>query len=207
MPHVVERQLGRTGQQVVYEGAPWTFRVCGVLLSTSSYQGLAAQAKFSVRDETGQDTSPTAADFRRGRVLFPRADRGHIDEVLQLLTQNTELDPILALAAEVQDDTSYFTPVGELQHELAPRREDRDQPEISPHHSRRADARGAIRHDAPPQPNGPGQSRAAGRHCALRKWRNRCAFRPTRASVQSRPRAAPPPAPRPPPHAQSPCRR
>jgi len=131
MPHVVERQLAATQQQVVYAGEPWTFRVRGVLLSTSSYEGLTAQAKFAVRDETGQDASPSEADFRRGRVLFPRADRGHIDEVLRLLTQDTELDPVLALAAEVLDDTSYFTPLDELQHEVALRREDRDQSECA----------------------------------------------------------------------------
>ncbi|WP_295443096.1 hypothetical protein [uncultured Thiodictyon sp.] len=131
MPHVVERQLATSNQQVVYAGEPWTFRVRGVLLSTSSYEGLTAQAKFAIRDETGQDVNPTMQDFGRGRVLFPRADRSHIDDILRLLTQDTELDPVLALAAAVLDDTSYFTPEGELQHEVALRRGDCDQPECT----------------------------------------------------------------------------
>ena len=129
MPHVLERQLATSAQPILYEGEPWTFRVRGALLSTSSYEGLAAQAKFRVHDETGLDRPPSEDDFGRARVLFPRPDRSHIDTLLSLLIADTPLDPVLALAAAVLDQSTYFTPEGELQHELALRRMERDQSE------------------------------------------------------------------------------
>ncbi|HYN78070.1 MAG TPA: hypothetical protein VES73_09795 [Lamprocystis sp. (in: g-proteobacteria)] len=129
LPHVVEYQLATTGQSVTYQGEPWTFRVRGALVSTASFASLSAQAKFQVRDAFGNSSKPTEADFRRGRVLFPRDDTGYIDQVLTLLTQDTEMDPILALAAQVLEPTSYFTPVGELQHELRLRQDERNQPD------------------------------------------------------------------------------
>ncbi len=129
MPHVLERQLAATDQPILYAGEPWSFRVRGVLLSTSSYEGLAAQAKFRVRDAKALDWAPSEEDFGRGRVLFPRPDRSHIDAVLRLLTGDTALDPVLALAAAVLDQSCYFLPDGELQHELALRRLEREQSE------------------------------------------------------------------------------
>ena len=129
LPHVVERQLTATSQTVTYQGAPWTFRVRGVLVSTASFTSLSTQAKFQVRDAVSNSAKPTEADFRSGRVLFPRDDTGYIDEVLTLLTEDTAIDPILALAAQVLEPTSYFTPAGELQHELRLRQEERNQPD------------------------------------------------------------------------------
>ncbi len=129
MPHVVERSLAATSQTVAYRGEPWTFRVRGVIVSTSSLDSLKDQPKFRVRDETGKSVPACEADFRRGRILFPHGGTDYIDEVLSLLTQDREMDPILALAAEVLDDAGYFTPVGELQHELVLRKDERDQPD------------------------------------------------------------------------------
>ena len=46
MPHVVERQLAASGQKVEFEGEEWTFRIRGVLVSTSSFASLSTQASF-----------------------------------------------------------------------------------------------------------------------------------------------------------------
>lgn len=130
MPHVVERQLAASGQKVEFEGAEWTFRVRGVLVSTSAFASLTAQAKFNLNDEDGQSVPPSEADFRRGRIVFQCTDTAaYIDDVLQLLTEDTPIDHMLSLSARLFDDSDYFTPVGEVEHDLALRRNEKAQTE------------------------------------------------------------------------------
>ena len=118
-PHVVERQLTANGQRVEFAGQPWTFRVRGVLVSTSAYPTLTAQAKFHLNDEDGRLVAPTEADFRRGRIVFQRPNPSYIADCLRLLTEDSDLDRLLALTAHLFDDPGYFVPMGEEGHDLA----------------------------------------------------------------------------------------
>ncbi|MDP2823464.1 MAG: hypothetical protein Q8O52_12420 [Sulfuritalea sp.] len=129
MPHAVERQLAASGQKVEFEGEEWTFRVRGVLVSTSSFASLSTQAKFYLHDDEGKLAPPTEADFKRGRIVFQRPDTAYIDDVLQLLTEDTDVDQLLSLSALLFDNNAYFTPVGELEHDLALRHEENTQTE------------------------------------------------------------------------------
>lgn len=129
MPHVVERQLAASDQKVEFEGQEWTFRVRGVLVSTSSLSSLVAQAKFKLRDEEGNDVSPTEADFKRGRIVFQKADTAYIDDVLQLLTEDSVVDHLLRQSALLFDNSAYFAPSGELEHDLALRHDENIQTE------------------------------------------------------------------------------
>ena len=124
MPHVIERQLSAAGQQVEYQGEIWTFRIRGVLVSTSPFATLKDQAKFNVINGQGQSVAPTMADFRRARIVFQHATPPHtyIDEVLGLLTEDGYLDELLAKTAQLFDTSSYFEPAGEAEHDLALRR-------------------------------------------------------------------------------------
>jgi len=124
IPHVVERQLAASGQEVEFAGRTSTFRVRGVLVSTSSLASLSAQAKFNVRDDEGRNASPGAADFRRSRIVFPRTDTSHIDDVLQLLCRDSTLDHLLAVSATLFDNSAYFTPSGKVEHDLALRHQE-----------------------------------------------------------------------------------
>lgn len=122
VPYVVERQLAASGQQVTYAGQPWTFRVRGLLLSNSTYAALAAQAKFEVRNAAGRSQPPSLADFGRGRIVFQSQnvrDRDYIAEVLQRLTEDSEIDHLLHCTALLFDREHYFTPKGEAEHDLA----------------------------------------------------------------------------------------
>ncbi|EXI68860.1 MAG: hypothetical protein AW08_00682 [Candidatus Accumulibacter adjunctus] len=119
MPHVVERQLAASGQKVEFAGQTWTFRVRGVLVSTSSLASLSAQAKFNVRDDEGRNASPGEADFGRARIVFPKSGTSYIDEVLHLLWHDSSLDHLLAVSATLFDHSAYFAPAGEVEHDLA----------------------------------------------------------------------------------------
>ena len=129
MPHMVEQQLAASKQKVVFEGEEWTFKVRGVLVSTSSFAALSTQAKFNLNDDTGKLVSPSEADFKRGRIVFQRADLAYIDEVLQLLTEDSVTDNILQSSALLFDKHAYFIPSGELDHDLALRYEENTQTE------------------------------------------------------------------------------
>lgn len=129
VPHVVERQLASSGQKVEFEGEEWTFRVRGVLVSTSALASLTAQAKFNLNDEDGNLVPPTEADFKRGRIVFQKPDTVYIDDVLRLLTDDTAIDHLLSLSARLADSKAYFTPSGEFEHDLALRREENVQTE------------------------------------------------------------------------------
>jgi hypothetical protein len=141
MPHVVERQLAASGTsksgsrrpdsglKVEFEGDEWTFRVRGVLVSTSSFESLTAQAKFNLNDDEGRSSAPTEDDFRRGRIVFQRPGTAYIEDVLQLLSEDSLVDDLLGLSARLFDGDSYFVPSGEFEHDLALRHEEPTQPE------------------------------------------------------------------------------
>ncbi|GAB2898565.1 hypothetical protein GCM10027046_30570 [Uliginosibacterium flavum] len=130
MPHVVERQLLASGQPVEFEGEVWNFRVRGVLASTSSLDSLSAQAKFKINDENGLSVFPDEGDFMRARIVFQKpGTRPYIEDVLRLLTQDSSVDEVLKLSAQVFDAQSYFIPVDELGHDLALRHAEHGQSE------------------------------------------------------------------------------
>jgi hypothetical protein len=129
MPHVVERQLAASGQKVEFEGEEWTFRIRGVLVSTSSFASLSTQAKFYIHDAEGKLVAPSEADFKRGRIVFPKPDIAYIDDVLALLTQDSAVDHLLRLSALLFDNSTDFTPSGELEHDLALRHDEHSQTE------------------------------------------------------------------------------
>jgi len=124
MPHVVERQLAAHGEQVVYQGRNWTFRVRGVLLSTSPYASLSLHDKFNINGEGGVHLPPAEDDFRRGRIVFQRPDIHYIDSVLALLTEDSQIDQLLKLAARLFDNPVSFAPASENAFELALRFEE-----------------------------------------------------------------------------------
>lgn len=124
MPHVVERQLAGSGQKVEFEGEEWTFRIRGVLVSTSPFTSLSLQAKFNIFDDEGNAVTPTEPDFKQGRIVFQKSDTAYIDDVLELLTKDSTVDHILSLLARLFDNNTHFTPSGELEHDLALRNDE-----------------------------------------------------------------------------------
>lgn len=82
MPHVVKRQLGVDGLQVAYEGEEWTFRIRGVLVSTTSYASLSEQAKFAAHNEHGKLVAPSLEDFRQGRIVFQERKQEYIGRLV-----------------------------------------------------------------------------------------------------------------------------
>lgn len=122
MPHVVERQLGADGLRVSYEGDEWTFRIRGVLVSTSSYASLSEQAKFAVLNHHDKPMAPTLDDFRHGRIVFQERRKEYIGQMLELLTTDTLLDQAFKRTAALFDADSYFVPSDEGDHDLLIRR-------------------------------------------------------------------------------------
>jgi hypothetical protein len=129
MPHVVERQLAASGQKVEFEGEEWTFRIRGVLVSTSSFASLSNQAKFYVHDADGKLVAPSEEDFKQGRIVFQKPDTDYIDDVLELLTKDTIIDNLLRQSAVLFDSGTHFNPSGELEHDLALRHDEHSQTE------------------------------------------------------------------------------
>lgn len=109
MPHVIEQQVGVAGHHIDIEGNGWQFRIRGVLLSTSSYEQLQQQAKFNVSDASGVDVTPSKAAMRRGRILF-QEDADYIEQVLDLLINDTEVDVLLRRAAEIFESNTAPPP-------------------------------------------------------------------------------------------------
>lgn len=112
MPHVVEQKM--EGLPLLCEGEEWTFRVRGVLISTTSLLGLKDQAKFYVRNETGGEAPPEEVDCNRARIIFPKDQPDYIETVLKRLTEDDELDGLLKDAARL-----YHAPAFEPNHEAA----------------------------------------------------------------------------------------
>lgn len=129
MPHVVNLQLGEEGEALEYEGEEWTFRVRGVLVSTSSLESLTAHAKFKLRDEMGNGVAPTEDDFRRARIVFQRDDVSYIDSVLDLLLHDTGMDKIVAAAAHLHHSPDTFALGDEVSYDLALRLDESEQSE------------------------------------------------------------------------------
>lgn len=98
MPFVIEQQLGVAGRNIDIGGESWRFRIRGVLLSTSSWNQLQQQAKFKVNNATGGDATPSKDAMRRGRIVF-QEDAGYIEQILDLLINDTEVDVMLERAA------------------------------------------------------------------------------------------------------------
>lgn len=129
MPHVVDLQLGEQGESLEYEGEEWSFRVRGVLISTSSLESLTTHAKFKLRNEMGISVAPTEDDFRRARIVFQRNDVGYIDSVLDLLMHDTEMDRIVEAAARLHHAPDSFEPCDEVSFDLALRLDESEQSE------------------------------------------------------------------------------
>ena len=117
MPHVIEQKM--EGLPLVWEGEQWTFRVRGVLISTTSLLGLTQQAKFSIFNESGKDIQPDEADFNRARIVFPTMNTSYIETVLNLLTEDNELDGLLRNVARICHARQTFTPNSEADYDLA----------------------------------------------------------------------------------------
>lgn len=98
MPFVIEQQLGVAGRNIDMGGEKWTFRIRGVLLSTSSWDQLQQQAKFKVSDAGNVDVTPTKDAMRRGRIVF-QEDADYVEQVLDLLVNDSEVDVMLERAA------------------------------------------------------------------------------------------------------------
>ncbi len=118
MPHVVEQNFIASDQKVVWEGDEWCFRIRGVLVSTSSLEGLSAHAKFNLRDESGNDASPTENDFEQARIVFQKEDTSYIKKVLTLLVEDTPMDNV-AISAAKSRTIEPFEPKNEIDYDLA----------------------------------------------------------------------------------------
>jgi hypothetical protein len=121
--------MAASGQKVEFEGKEWTFRIRGLLVSTSSFASLSTQAKFHIHDADGRFVAPSEADFKRARIVFQKPDTAYIDEVLELLTQDTIIDHLLRQSAVLFDSSTHFSPSGEMEHDLALRYDEYSQTE------------------------------------------------------------------------------
>lgn len=131
MPFVIEQQLGVAGRNIDIGGEPWRFRIRGVLLSTSSWDQLQQQAKFKVSDATGSDATPSKDAMRRGRIVF-QEDTGYIEQVLNLLVEDSGVDVMLERAAVL------------FHSDAAPQARDHRDAYLHVEHRRHLDSHGAF---------------------------------------------------------------
>lgn len=131
MPHVIDLQLGEQGDSLEYEGEEWTFRVRGVLVSTSSLESLTEQGKFKLHDKMANSVAPTEDDFKRARIVFQGQgkDVSYIDSVLDLLLHDTEMDKIVEAAAHLLHAPDAFKFSNEISYDLALRLDESEQSE------------------------------------------------------------------------------
>lgn len=108
MPHVQERQIAASRQALEIAGQPWTFRVRGVLLSTTASDLLASQGKFRIKTAEGASAPPNRHDFGQRRIIFQPVtsaettpDHRYIEDVLKSLVEDAELDRRMAYCAEI----------------------------------------------------------------------------------------------------------
>jgi hypothetical protein len=135
-PHVLERQLAASQQQLVIDGVPWTFRVRGVLLSTTTFTVLASQGKFRIKTAEGASALPNRHDFAQGRIIFQPVnsaatslDNQYIEDVLMRLVQDAELDHCMACCAEIlETQDSHVANSDEVKPLLTFIKQNRDQP-------------------------------------------------------------------------------
>ncbi|MFZ4703620.1 MAG: hypothetical protein ACOYMG_26555 [Candidatus Methylumidiphilus sp.] len=76
------------------------------------------QAKLYVRNESGVDASPEEADFNRARIVFPKDKAVYIETVLNLLTEDNDLDKLLGDAALAYHRNDNFVPHDEAGYDL-----------------------------------------------------------------------------------------
>lgn len=114
--HFLHEELG----PVTIDGQPWTFRIRGVLVSTSGFDGLREQRKFLVRDADDVTHPPNRQQFSQARIVFqePRAD-DYIPDVLRLLVEDNDLDDVLKLGAEFFGKSAPVHFTSEVQADLA----------------------------------------------------------------------------------------
>ena len=116
VPHFLHDEIG----PVTVGDQTWTFRIRGVLVSTSSFDGLREQRKFLVRDANHDTHPPTKEQFAQARIVFQeaRAD-DYIPEVLRLLIEDNDLDEVWKLAAEFYGKSAPVQFASEIQADLA----------------------------------------------------------------------------------------
>lgn len=116
VPHFLHEEIG----PVTIDGQPWTFRIRGVLVSTSSFDGLREQRKFLVRDGDDVTHPPTKDQFSQARIVFqePRAD-DYIPDVLRLLIDDNDLDEVMKFGAEFFGKSAPVHFTSEVQADLA----------------------------------------------------------------------------------------
>lgn len=121
MPHLIERQLGVADAKVEFEGHPWTFRIRGVLLSTSPYGDLEKQAKFKVTDAQLLDVFPPKSSMKSGRILFQEDGQDYIEQMLDMLVEDSSLDMVMKKAARLLSnfDAAPFEPRDHVEAYLA----------------------------------------------------------------------------------------
>lgn len=116
VPHFLHDEIG----PVTIDGKPWTFRIRGVLVSTSSFDGLREQRKFLVRDLNDVTHPPTKYQFAQARIVFQeQLAEDYIPDVLRLLTEDNELDEVLKLGAEFFGKSAPVKFSSEMQADLA----------------------------------------------------------------------------------------
>ena len=116
VPHFLHEEIG----PVTIDAQPWTFRIRGVLVSTSSFDGLREQRKFLVRDGDDVTHPPTKEQFAQARIVFQeqRAE-DYIPDVLRLMIDDNDLDHVLKPAAEFYGKSAPVHFASELQADLA----------------------------------------------------------------------------------------
>lgn len=121
MPHLIEHQLGVSVAPVEFEGQPWAFRIRGVLLSTSAYGDLEKQAKFKVNDAQILDVFPPRSSMKSGRILFQEDNQDYIEQMLDLLVEDSNLDTVMKNAARLLSnfDAASFEPRDHVEAYLA----------------------------------------------------------------------------------------
>lgn len=115
VPHSLELEIGH----VKVEGEDWKFRIRGVLVSTSSFDGLSEQRKFFVRDQNDKDMRPTREHFEQARIHFQERDAiDYVPTVLEALTKDNQLDAIFAFAASAANEKSNIEPENETEADI-----------------------------------------------------------------------------------------
>lgn len=116
VPHFLLDEIG----PVNMGDETWTFRIRGVLVSTSSFNGLREQRKFLLRDANDDSHPPTKEQFALARIVFQEARaEDYIPEVLRLLIEDNDLDEVLKLGAKFFGGSPPVHFTNEVQADLA----------------------------------------------------------------------------------------
>jgi len=121
VPHVLEKEIG----SVKVDGEDWKFRIRGVLVSVSSFDGLKDQRKFFIRDQNSKDVRPSRQQFEQARIIFQERDaKEYIPQVLRMLESDNEIDRIFSIAVDALDGTGNSVPESEIEADVLLRLED-----------------------------------------------------------------------------------